>query len=141
MDCPVCKNVMITLELNEVEVDYCTGCDGIWLDAGELELLLGSHNEAQQLLESFRFNTISGEKRRKCPICYRKMRKINVGITEPFVLIDKCPKEHGLWFDRGELQEIAGRASLDGENRISDLLTEIFNAEQTEQAEQPEQQD
>ena len=32
MDCPVCKNAMIVLELAEVEVDYCTDCSGIWLD-------------------------------------------------------------------------------------------------------------
>ncbi|MHC5083719.1 MAG: zf-TFIIB domain-containing protein, partial [Planctomycetota bacterium] len=24
MDCPVCKTAMIVLELDEVEVDYCT---------------------------------------------------------------------------------------------------------------------
>jgi len=34
MDCPVCKNAMITLELSEVEIDYCADCGGIWLDAG-----------------------------------------------------------------------------------------------------------
>ena len=37
MDCPVCKeSAMITLELDDVEIDYCTQCEGIWLDAGEL---------------------------------------------------------------------------------------------------------
>jgi hypothetical protein len=33
MDCPVCKNAMITLELQDVEVDHCTMCGGIWLVA------------------------------------------------------------------------------------------------------------
>jgi len=46
MDCPVCKNAMITLELEEVEIDHCTNCGGIWLDAGELELLLGQPEKA-----------------------------------------------------------------------------------------------
>jgi len=41
MDCPVCNNAMITLELDQVEIDHCTECGGIWLDAGELETLLG----------------------------------------------------------------------------------------------------
>jgi len=54
MDCPVCKNAMITLELQEVEIDYCTDCGGIWLDAGELELLLGEPEKAKQLLGSFK---------------------------------------------------------------------------------------
>ncbi|MCL4278881.1 MAG: zf-TFIIB domain-containing protein, partial [Ignavibacteriaceae bacterium] len=45
MLCPVCNNPMIVLELEQVEVDYCTNCAGVWLDAGELELLLESHEE------------------------------------------------------------------------------------------------
>ena len=52
MDCPVCKNAMIVLELDEVEVDYCTECEGIWLDAGELELLLGDAARSEALLKS-----------------------------------------------------------------------------------------
>ena len=50
MDCPVCKNAMITLELEEVEIDYCTDCGGIWLDSGELELLLEEPAKAGQFL-------------------------------------------------------------------------------------------
>ena len=42
MDCPVCKNLMITLELDEVEIDHCLDCGGIWLDSGELEQLIGN---------------------------------------------------------------------------------------------------
>ncbi len=41
MNCPVCKEPMIVLELDEVEIDHCISCGGIWLDAGELELLIG----------------------------------------------------------------------------------------------------
>ena len=37
MNCPACKNSMVILELNQVEIDYCTACKGIWLDSGELE--------------------------------------------------------------------------------------------------------
>ena len=51
MDCPVCKNAMIALELAEVEIDHCTDCGGIWLDAGELELLLGNPEQARGFLD------------------------------------------------------------------------------------------
>jgi Zn-finger nucleic acid-binding protein len=40
MNCPTCKSAMITLELAEVEVDHCVHCGGIWLDTGELEVLM-----------------------------------------------------------------------------------------------------
>ena len=128
MDCPVCKDrAMITLELNEVEIDYCTVCNGIWLDAGELELLLGELEKAGKLLNSFRIDSMSTEKIRKCPICDKKMQKVIVGSDKPILLIDKCRKGDGLWFDKGELKDIFDRAQLDKENKIQKLLTDIFN--------------
>lgn len=128
MDCPVCKDsAMITLELNEVEIDYCTVCNGIWLDAGELELLLGEPEKAGQLLSSFRIDSMSTEKIRKCPICDKKMQKVIVGSAKPILLIDKCHKGDGLWFDKGELKDIFDRALLDEDNKIQKLLTDIFN--------------
>ncbi|MCX5637555.1 MAG: zf-TFIIB domain-containing protein, partial [Planctomycetota bacterium] len=75
MDCPVCKNAMITLELEDVEIDHCTDCGGIWLDAGELELLLGEPAKAKQLLDSFKIDPKPAENLRKCPICNKKMSK------------------------------------------------------------------
>ena len=53
MDCPTCHNAMITLELADVEIDHCTSCGGIWLDSGELELLLDDPAQAKRLLSSF----------------------------------------------------------------------------------------
>jgi len=126
MDCPVCKNAMITLELEEVEIDYCTECGGIWLDAGELEQLLGEPQKAKQLLASFRIDSQSTEKIRKCPICYKKMQKVKVGSSTPVLLIDKCRRGDGLWFDRGELTDICDRAELDKDNKIQTLLKEMF---------------
>jgi Zn-finger nucleic acid-binding protein len=126
VDCPVCKNAMIALELAEVEVDYCTTCGGIWLDAGELELLLGNSQHAKQLLDSFKVDSSCAEKRRKCPICLKKMQKINVGTSTPTLLLDKCPTGDGLWFDKGELQDILKRAELDKDNKIQKLLADIF---------------
>jgi Zn-finger nucleic acid-binding protein len=128
MDCPVCKqNAMVTLELNEVEIDYCMECEGIWLDAGELELLLGEPEKAKKLLNSFKINQKNPEKARKCPICYKKMQKIIAGSAVPILLIDKCPNNDGLWFDKGELQNIFEKAQLDENNKIKALLTDMFS--------------
>ena len=126
MDCPVCTNAMITLELENVEIDYCTDCGGIWLDAGELELLLGEPEKARNLINSFKTDSKCDEKPRNCPICDRKMQKIIVGDSKSVLLIDKCSKGDGLWFDRGELYDIFDRAKLDNENKIQMLLTDMF---------------
>jgi len=123
----VCKDsAMITLELDEVEIDYCTVCDGIWLDAGELEILLGEPEKAKTLLQSFIVDTDSTEEPRKCPICDKKMQKIVVGSSGPKLLIDKCSGGDGLWFDRGELNDIFERAQLDKDNKIQELLKDMF---------------
>jgi hypothetical protein len=130
MDCPVCKNAMITLELEDVEIDHCTDCGGIWLDTGEIELLLGEPAKAKQLLNSFKVDYSSTEKPRKCPICNKKMNKIIIGVSTPLLLIDKCPKGDGLWLDKGELQNIFDRAKLDENNKIQKLLADIFGPTQ-----------
>ena len=129
MDCTVCKNAMITLELTEVEIDYCTGCGGIWLVTGELELLLEERRRAEQLLNSFKIDSNSAERRRKCPICPKKMQKIIIGQSAPTLLIDKCPKNDGLWLDQGELQDILERAELDKDSKIQKLLADMFGTE------------
>ena len=126
MDCPVCKSAMIVLELAEVEIDYCTDCGGVWLDAGELELLLEDSKSAKQLLYSFQISSLCSEKPRRCPICLKKMQKIVVSLSTPPLLIDKCPRGDGLWFDKGELSGILSTAQLDKENKIQKLLADIF---------------
>ncbi|MBL1215773.1 MAG: zf-TFIIB domain-containing protein [Ignavibacteriae bacterium] len=125
MDCPNCKEPMIVLELSEVEIDYCISCKGIWLDSGELELLL---DEDSNLENSNLFNTplnISEEKK-KCPICNKKMGKVEIGDEEK-ILIDKCLNSHGLWFDENELHQIIQVASK--KNKALDLLNDIFQNE------------
>ena len=117
---------MITLELEGVEIDHCLDCGGIWLDAGELELLLDESDKAKSLLDSFSVDSKCAEVKRKCPICDKKMQKVIVGDSKPTLLIDKCRKGDGLWFDKGELHEIFDRAQLDEDNKIQELLADMF---------------
>jgi hypothetical protein len=132
MDCPVCKNPMIVLELEQVEVDHCTACGGIWLDCDELELLFADAQRARQLVGSFRRAPHTKEKARPCPICLKKMQKILTGREREPVVIDRCPKSHGLWFDRGELPQVLSRAGFDREQKIIKLLSKIFSRNKSE---------
>lgn len=126
MNCPACRQAMIVLELDQVEIDYCTVCLGIWLDAGELEVLLEDAAQARHLLHSFR-PAQTDEKLRKCPICLTKMEKVNVGRVEDRTeLIDRCPKNHGFWFDRGELQRVLQAGHFDDQGRLKRLLGDLF---------------
>jgi len=126
MLCPVCKESMVVLELNEIEIDFCTRCSGIWLDAGELELMFDTEAERKNLVESFHKEPDHPEKHYKCPICAKKMIKVHVG-DEKQILIDKCKKDHGLWFDKGELKTVIQFGSKE-ENKIINLLKEMFES-------------
>jgi len=125
LNCPVCNQPLIILELNQVEVDYCTSCHGIWLDEGELELLLHDSEEKNKLFNSFMVDKENKEKSIKCPICFKKMDKIICG-DENKLTLDKCDQQHGLWFNKGELESVVEMGSLDKQNKIVKLLKEIF---------------
>ncbi len=124
MICPVCKESMVILELSEVEIDYCTGCNGIWLDSGELELLLEDAEERAKLLTTLSTDLVHKEKPYQCPICNKKMEKVYIGENKN-VLIDRCIKGHGLWFDKGELKAVL-ELSADEDNKVLNLLKEMF---------------
>jgi len=125
MKCPYCKSTMIVLELKQVEIDYCSQCGGIWLDTGEMELLLESPEKRDLLLVSFRLDPRSTEKKLRCPICRKKMQKAMAGLDST-ILIDKCYRGHGLWFDKGELQQIVEQGSSPMNHEIMDLLKNMF---------------
>ena len=125
MDCPVCREPMIVLELDEVEIDHCISCRGIWLDAGELELLLENSDEKDNLLSSFKVDKNTKERSRKCPICLRRMEKVLCG-PDKKILIDKCRRNDGIWFDTGELEEIIKMGSFGKDNRVLNLLKDMF---------------
>jgi len=127
MNCPVCKNTMVVLELEQIEIDYCASCGGIWLDAGELELLLETKEERARLLNLLIEDSSVKEKSYRCPICNKKMRKVFVG-EEKKILIDKCNKNHGLWLDKGELEEVIQLSSQNRDGKIINLLKQMFES-------------
>lgn len=40
MKCPKCGADLVEREMQHVKVDQCTECEGIWLDKGEMEMLI-----------------------------------------------------------------------------------------------------
>jgi len=138
LKCPACKHLMIVVEHENIELDYCLDCSGVWFDAGELELLF----ETMQLTESrLSLDSIltspdarAKEKKRRCPLCGRKMKKATVG-HDPEVLIDACPQGEGLWFDKGEVVQLIRQlsdktpGSMDAQGRVINYLGEVFKVQ------------
>jgi Zn-finger nucleic acid-binding protein len=109
MICPVCRKGALIVEYKNIELDYCPTCQGVWFDSGELELLLESAKlgDHQRYLEGIINNTEvkTSEKKRKCPICRRKMKKSYID-EENKILVDACRVGDGIWFDGGEVQSL-----------------------------------
>lgn len=40
MKCPNCNETLLMTHRNNIEIDYCPNCRGVWLDKGELDKLL-----------------------------------------------------------------------------------------------------
>ena len=129
MNCPACKTSMIILELHQIEIDYCPDCKGIWLDTGELELLIDDETEKEKLLNSFILQEHAKEKRYRCPVCNKKMDKVLQADDDNPVMIDKCKKDHGFWFDKNELNLLLARSSSGKDNTVLNLLNDMFNFE------------
>ena len=53
------------------------------------------------------------------------MSKVFVG-EEKKIIIDKCKKNHGLWFDQGELQKVVEIDTGNSNSKIIKLLNQMF---------------
>ena len=135
--CPSCvKEPLVVLELDGIEIDYCLECKGIWLDADEIELLLGGkelllggkESAAAVLTIGSPASAPPKEKPRKCPICDRRMGKEVTSDDKP-VVFDRCAAGDGLWFDGGELAQVMSQSEgLRDAPAVSSFLMDIFRA-------------
>ena len=108
--CPRCDKAFFVLEFKGIEMDFCHQCRGLWLDAGELELLLERTGaDAHDPLLKFQQQESRRAKGRRllCPRCHRRLVEIEVkGGTSPAIILNRCKRNHGLWFDQSELQQL-----------------------------------
>ncbi len=124
MKCSACSKAMVALELRGVEVDYCPACRSAWLDRGELQELLPPGALAAAWSGWFRAGK-AGEKKKRCPICRVRMDKKEFNASPP-VCLDVCPRDHGIWFDPGELGEVLKARAPEGGGEVVGLLKDIF---------------
>ncbi len=66
--CPSCGMELHSLKRGKVDVDFCFNCQGMWLDKGELEVLMTEHERfGSRLMEAvlgiFERWTPAGKKR------------------------------------------------------------------------------
>lgn len=116
MDCPKCHSPMEEQSLSTlrggVTVDRCTGCQGIWFDIGEAEMLKGKWRS--EFVDSG-VPTI-GRKQNKirdidCPRCGKRMLKLNDPVQK-HIQYEAC-EDHGMYFDAGEFSDYKHETLMD----------------------------
>ena len=127
--CPACAEPMVVLDLEGVEIDHCVSCGGTWLDSGELDQIAELAGAPSVELAGVASRPREGRRtRRRCPRCRAKLREIPLP-GDPPVLMDHCPRGHGLWFDRGEM--IAAVRARAGEQQavVARFFADLYRSE------------
>ena len=107
-NCPKCISFNLNEErIEDMIIDRCPECHGIWLDALELEKLVEMH--PRQLLAQDRHFQPAQDPgpRLTCPECKgSQLIKLN-SRARPGTILDSCTVCFGCWLDAGELAKIA----------------------------------
>jgi len=105
--CPRCGTALECKKKNDVEIDQCPGCSGLWLDRGEFNVVTAEstvYREEKLKEEYSRPGVVEKIEYIPCVRCGKLMIRKNYGRISG-VIIDECAN-HGVWLDSGELEKI-----------------------------------
>lgn len=77
MKCPNGNETLLMTERNQIEIDYCPSCRGVWLDKGELDKML--NYAAQNITQE---NT--AQQHNSTPDQYNQHHKHVQGYSKPY---------------------------------------------------------
>lgn len=118
MYCPKDRDLCLSRQLEDITVDICPLCDGVWLEREEV-IKLARHFDApefsmvDEIMSDWQSPRNNGtkpkdlwsESKLSCPIDKLTMSKHYFAGSK--VGVDQCPTCQGFWLDGGELHEIA----------------------------------
>ncbi len=110
--CPV-DDFTLKPELYEgVPIDRCPHCRGVWLDHGELEAIQSTQDSdfrdvplsvMDKVTAASAMAKAKTEKALTCVTCDTALVKREYSFSSQ-IMIDNCPKGHGMWLDASELE-------------------------------------
>jgi len=110
MQCPSCNSSMTAQFYEGVEIDKCSSCQGVWLDHAEIQTIVKTKEESFD--EKDKISAIENKGadlgdggQRTCPKCQKSLEKMQYAVTSG-VIIDRCPDRHGIYLDKGELENV-----------------------------------
>jgi Zn-finger nucleic acid-binding protein len=96
-----------------IEVDRCTGCGGLWLDAlDERQLLSRKGSESLDTGDASVGASRDAQGKVDCPRCRTRMVRM-VDREQPHIWFERCSVCGGTFLDAGELRDLAEHSVAD----------------------------
>jgi Zn-finger nucleic acid-binding protein len=123
MECPKCQARMEVVRFEDIEVDRCVRCGGLWFDVLEQEELRGrAGSEAIDSGPKWQAAMHDVQLRAFCPIDGALMIRM-VDAAQPHIWVESCPVCRGTFFDAGEFTDFKERT-----------IVELFRRQRPERA-------
>jgi Zn-finger nucleic acid-binding protein len=124
ISCPKCKAAMEKVKFQNIEVDRCTSCKGLWFDMLERE-----HLDAMKGSESIDIGPARKEDRAavvriNCPVCHTPMIRM-VDLKNRNVWYESCKVCYGVFYDAGEFRKHK-------ESHVLGFFRDLFNRKERE---------
>jgi Zn-finger nucleic acid-binding protein len=115
MKCPIDGTELVQKPYEaDINVDACPTCQGMWLDKGEREAIEQNkeHKYTEELARmpdlgynAYELAQQKAQRTLTCPNCSAEMEKREYARCSQ-IMIDVCPKCHGTWLDKGEIEAL-----------------------------------
>lgn len=112
VNCPKCHTTMLRLDTGTVAIDRCERCGAVWLDAGELAVLLKFSGDKKELVESIdqggavKMPETHAPGTIHCPRDSSPMSTVR-DKKQKHIEFEMCMNCCGVLFDAGELSDIS----------------------------------
>lgn len=107
MNCPKCLKELGPMVLDNVCMEFCVGCRGLWFEQEESAFMAELTNDFPNPQSA---RSEGKSTRYACPRCRAKLEEVLFAPPHR-VLLDFCRSCHGVWLDKGELRKVEETAA------------------------------
>lgn len=132
--CPRSGHALKGVEIDEVRVDLCEDCGGVWFDNFELKKFDEKHEAGgESLIELMAQHAradLELSERLKSPRHPEIVMMRRFFSPRKQIEIDECPQSGGIWLDAGELARIRDLFPTEEERKkfVSEFIGEVMSS-------------